>query len=354
MKKTLLLLLAALMAVACNSNRYTIDGIFTVEDGTPVWLIDLGAQDTLAGTKVTGGQFHFEGKTDAVLYVYIGTGNKRIRTLLEPGNLKVDLDERTSSGTPRVDQYVAYQSQYYSYLQQRNEARKELNARKETLSSADFNAAWDSLNRACERQQALLADSLVAAHPNDLMGALAMADLGDRDAARFLQRREELAEEVRSFYLVERSYRTILALEQTAPGKHFTDYLVPSGNPDGSDVRLSDYVGRGRYILLDHWASWCGPCKREIPFLKRAWEQFHGKKFEIVSIAVNDARPDTEAAIAEHGLPWPQILDAGKIPGEIYGVNAIPQLILFAPDGTILRRDLRGEQILTVLSEILR
>ena len=287
-------------------------------------------------------------------YVYIGTGNKRIRTLLESGHLKVDLDERTASGTPRVDQYVAYQSQYYSYLQQRNEARKELNARKETLSSAEFNAAWDSLNRACEKRQALLADSLVAAHLNDLMGALAMEDLGDRDAARFLQRREELAEEVRSFYLVERSYRTILALEQTAPGKPFTDYLVPGGNPDGSDVRLSDYVGRGRYILLDHWASWCGPCKREIPFLKRAWEQFHGKKFEIVSIAVNDARADTEAAIAEHDLPWPQILDAGKIPGEIYGVNAIPQLILFAPDGTILRRDLRGEQILTVLSEILR
>lgn len=354
MKKTLLLLLATLMAVACNSNRYTIDGIFTVEDGTPVWLIDLGAQDTLAGTEVTGGQFHFEGKTDAMRYVYIGTGNKRIRTLLEPGRLKVDIDERTASGTPRVDQYVAFQSQYYGYLQQRNEARKELNARKETLSSADFNAAWDSLNRACERQQALLADSLVAAHPNDLMGALAMEDLGDCDAARFLQRREELAEEVRSFYLVERSYRTILALKQTAPGKHFTDYLVPGGNPDGSDVRLSDYVGRGRYILLDHWASWCGPCKREIPFLKRTWEQFHGKKFEIVSIAVSDARADTEAAIAEHDLPWPQILDAGKIPGEIYGVNAIPQLILFAPDGTILRRDLRGEQILTVLSEILR
>ena len=354
MKKTLLLLAVALVAVACNSNRYTIDGIFTVEDGTPVWLIDLGAQDTLAGTNVSAGRFHFEGETDVVRYVYIGIGNKRIRTLLEPGHLLVDLDERTSSGTPMVDQYVAYQSQYYGYLQQRNEARKALNAKKESLSPAEFNAAWDSLNRTYVQQQADLADSLVAAHPSDLMGALAMEDLGDRDAARFLQRREELAEDVRSFYIVDRSYRTIQALEQTAPGKPFTDYLIPGGNPDGSDVRLSDYVGRGRCILLDHWASWCGPCKREIPFLKHAWKQFHGKKFEIVSIAVNDARADTEAAIAEHALPWPQILDAGKIPGEIYGVNAIPQLILFAPDGTILRRDLRGEQILTVLSEILR
>ena len=141
------------------------------------------------------------------------------------------------------------------------------------------------------------------------------------------------------------AYDAIQVQNRTAPGQPFTDYTIAGGNPDGSDVKLSDYVGQGKYILLDHWASWCGPCKAEIPNIKKTWEAFHGDRFDVVSIAVSDKRADTEAALAQLDMPWPQILDAQRIPLELYGVNAIPHLILFAPDGTILQRGLRGEQI---------
>ena len=91
-----------------------------------------------------------------------------------------------------------------------------------------------------------------------------------------------------------------------------------------------------------------------MPFIKKAYEAFHGDRFDVVSIAVSDKREDTEAALTKLDMPWNQILDAQKIPAEIYGVNAIPHLILFAPDGTILRRDLRGEQIYSAMEEILK
>ena len=133
----------------------------------------------------------------------------------------------------------------------------------------------------------------------------------------------------------------------------FTDYTVVGGSPDGSDVKLSDYVGRGKYILLDHWASWCGPCKAEMPYIKKTWEAFAGDRFDVVSIAVSDKRADTEAALAKLDMPWRQILDAQKIPQKIYGVSAIPHLILFAPDGTILKRGLRGEEIYAAVEEAL-
>nr|MCR5744178.1 TlpA family protein disulfide reductase [Bacteroidales bacterium] len=155
------------------------------------------------------------------------------------------------------------------------------------------------------------------------------------------------------FYLVRKAYDAIELQNQTAPGRMFTDYTVVGGNPDGTDVKLSDYVGQGKYILLDHWASWCGPCKAEMPYIKKTWEAFAGDRFDVVSVAVSDKRDDTVAALARLDMPWHQILDAQKIPSALYGVNAIPHLILFAPDGTILKRGLRGDQIYETVSEIL-
>ena len=149
------------------------------------------------------------------------------------------------------------------------------------------------------------------------------------------------------------AYDAITIQRTTAPGQPFTDYLIVGGNPDGTDVKLSDYVGRGRYILLDHWASWCGPCKAEMPYIKKTWEAFHGDRFDVVSIAVSDKRADTEQALSTLDMPWNQILDAQRIPLELYGVNAIPHLILFGPDGTILRRGLRGGDVYTTVAEML-
>ena len=325
---TLALLCA--MAMSCTRNAYTIDGIYTADDGREVFLIDLEKQDTLAVTTVRDNHFLFTGRVKEPVFAYVGQGKERVRFILEPGIVKVDIDNRTESGTPIVDAYNEFHRRFYGLKPTEGEDRAALNARK-----------------------AALADSVVLANRNNPLGALALDDMAFVDENRFLADYELVSDKVRNYSLVRKDYDAIQLKKCTAPGQLFTDYTIVGGNPDGTDVKLSDYVGKGKFILLDHWASWCGPCKAEMPYIKKVWETFAGDRFDVVSIAVSDKREDTERALAQLDMPWRQILDAQKIPGEIYGVNAIPHLILFAPDGTILKRGLRGEQIYEDVSEVL-
>ena len=296
--------------------------------------------------------FSFTGQADKGVFAYVGHGNDRVHVILEPGTIKADLDERTAS-SPLMDAYNAFHKRFYGYDAIRNEERKALEARQSEMSPKDFSDEWDRLNEKYAALQVALADSVVRAWPDNLVGALALDDMAYKDTARFMSLYNEATERVKDFRYVANDYKTISILSNTAPGKMFLDYTVKGGNPDGSDVSLSDYIGKGKYILLDHWASWCGPCKAEIPAIRKAYDAFKGDRFDIVSIACSDKREDTVKALSELDMPWNQILDAQKIPVELYGVATIPHLILFAPDGTILKRGLRGEQIYSTLQELL-
>ncbi len=139
----------------------------------------------------------------------------------------------------------------------------------------------------------------------------------------------------------------------TAPGQMFKDFTVNTvvgqtrsipPQPKYAELKLSDYVGKGKYVLLDFWAPWCGPCRREMPNIKTVYEKYADKGLEVVSIAVWERQPVeiTINTAAQLGMTWPQINNAGSEPAALYGVESIPHLILFGPDGTILKRGFHG------------
>ena len=141
--------------------------------------------------------------------------------------------------------------------------------------------------------------------------------------------------------------------KRKAVGAQFIDFSM--ADMDGKMHKLSEYVGKGNYVLIDFWASWCGPCRAEMPNVKKAYEQFHPKGFEIVGISLDNNKEAWLGAVKQLGMTWPQLSDlkAWKCEAaQIYYIKAIPATLLFGPDGKVVASNLRAEQLIKKLEEI--
>ena len=138
-----------------------------------------------------------------------------------------------------------------------------------------------------------------------------------------------------------------------ATDAQYTDIELPS--PDGTLIRVSDFVAKNRYTLVDFWASWCGPCQAEMPNVVAAYQKYHGKGLEIVGITFDREKEAWTSAITEWEMPWIHLYgmkDGRSVAADIYGVRGIPDNLLIDPEGTIVARSLRGEDLDNMLSTI--
>ena len=124
--------------------------------------------------------------------------------------------------------------------------------------------------------------------------------------------------------------------------------------PDGKDISLTDF--KGKYVLVDFWASWCGPCLREMPNVVKLYKECKGKNFEIFGVSLDNKKDAWEKAIKANGMKWPQGSDLkgwGSEPARLCNVSAIPFTVLIDPEGEVIAIDLRGEQLHAKVKEVL-
>ncbi|MFT4022353.1 MAG: TlpA disulfide reductase family protein [Flavihumibacter sp.] len=141
-------------------------------------------------------------------------------------------------------------------------------------------------------------------------------------------------------------------LRATGIGSQAPDIALP--NPEGKTVRLSDYYGR--YVLVDFWAAWCVPCRRENPNVVRVYNRYKDKGFTVFGVSLDSKKEAWVKAIAQDGLNWPQVSDLkfwDSDPAKRYGIRGIPGNVLLDRSGKIIARNLRGEELEKKIASLL-
>lgn len=358
--KTFSLLAIAMLALAsCSSSPrgYQVNG--TVADSTlngkGAYLIDINDESIVDSVVIENSRFSFSGelKEPAVYLLKVGRGGVALmldnETVVNVADIK--------SGTPMVASdnkgYNEKADKLIENVTNFSRQAREAYGKMMQEGSMEPAAIMEKINSEYYSKITKAYDETINENKDNILGAfvLAMAldEYNDFEQLDSMIKVVKYADRLSSIT----QYRDELVHKMaTMPGKMFVDF--PGKNVDGTPAKLSDYVGKGKYVLVDFWASWCGPCRGEIPNLIELQNKYGGDKFMVLGVNVWDDEASFKRSIEEEGINYSQIYASdNKDTTTLYGIRGIPQIILFAPDGTIVARDLRGNVMKNKVAEVM-
>lgn len=320
-------------------------------NGKKMYIINLDTRERIDSAVVKNGKLVFAtevGAGEAVPAAIAEGSKRRLSFILEPGTATIN--DRGQVKRHTAEQHRGgcrrYARQPYGGL-----ARQKQIMQSQMSNDEKMKAAETLYNDVAQKSGDILVETYKANKTNAAGYMLFLQIADGMTVAEMDELLDGAVQWIKESNAVASYKQKALSMEKTAPGQMFTDFSVKMSN--GKTVKLSDYVGKGDYVVLDFFASWCGPCRREMPTLKGIYEKYNGKGLKVVGLAVWDEPADTKKCVKELALPWTIIDNAQSEATEIYGVSGIPHIIVFAPDGTILARDLRGNDLAAKVDELL-
>ncbi|OGX88418.1 hypothetical protein BEN47_08715 [Hymenobacter lapidarius] len=362
-----LLLAATPLAQAQGPAKFTLKGTLAkVEGPAVVYLVRGGVQQ---GTKfdsavVRNGTFEVRGTTAAptrARLLLVRNGNKRRLYTFQADNTTFYLEKGTTvftsadslvhatvSGSPLSAQYRALAALQASTATRRQALWAEYGAAsEEQRKSPVFQQQHDARLAAIKADAAQVVKAYIKANSNSLVSLDALMDLGGPvpQYAEIAPLFEQLGPAAKATPDGVAFAATLQGLKRVAIGAQAPEFTLFS--PEGKPVSLASF--RGKYVLVDFWAYWCGPCRRENPNVVKVYDEYKGRNFEILGVTLDTNQEKWLKAIKDDGLTWPQLADLKK--GDkneavtSYSVRAVPQNFLVDPDGKIVATNLRGAEL---------
>ena len=339
-----------------KAGNYRIDGMAPADaNGQWVYLYKPSGQGASDSVQIANGRFTLERAVaeDGLIAHLVIPRSYNLSFIPEEGIIKADLAASGATGTPLNDEHTQKSKYRKGLIEEARAKLKSIRADK-NLDDKAKEEAQEKVSDELYAKIKPLAEADLKEHPNDAIGLIAlqnllgMEDVNVTKAEALLQ---QAGDRLRAEESITKMVTRLRRVEATQAGAQFVDF---EGVDDANKaVRLSDYVGKGHYVLVDFWASWCGPCRREIAHLKKVRDAYTDKGLVILGTVVWDEMEDHLKAMKELEITWPQIFNKTEAT-ELYGIAGIPQIILFDPAGKIVARDLRGEEINKLLDKALQ
>ena len=332
--KRIAFIFTTLLLLASCSKGYKVTVTFPDDsaNGETAFLTNYDTGDTIATATIENNVATFEGEAGNGFFARLYAGGNPYGFIVEPGEVKLDIAAGTAI-SPLNDKMAEWGKEMQKI------------AVDTTITEAEGDARYaEGLFKFYQENK----DNAIG--PWAFCNYLMYKDFTEADIDGLLK---DAPVEYAQLKRVEKAKNAAKQLTVTAEGQKFTDFEVPAD--DGTVQKLSDYVGKGKVTLVDFWASWCGPCRAEIPKLQALKSQY-GDKFDVLGVAVWDNPDDTRKAMEQMEITWPVIIGTQQLnePTDLYGIKGIPHIIIFGPDGTILSRGLTGDDLAAKLAEVLK
>ena len=353
--------LLALMIVAVPSMaqvKYNVSGTYAA-NGKTVYLLDQLTEKAVDSTVVADGKFSFTGTAaqDALLAVQAKKKNWMTQFFNDGTPVVININDSTLKGSQLNERLT-------KLALEMDLPRRKMNQKIANMTEEDFMAHQDKLvdeiNNVITAELAF-ANKVFKEERNSL---IPVAFCGYYFLDQGVEAYDELVKEEVVFaahpYLkytrdeVEAALKPKDSPKTAFIGQQYTD--LEMADPDGKMHKISELVGEGKYVLVDFWASWCGPCKAEMPNVLEAYNKYHAKGFEVIGVSFDEKKDAWVKAVGQLKMPWLQISDLKGFncaAAPIYKIDAIPDNILIDPQGRIVDRALRGKTLHTRLEQLL-
>jgi peroxiredoxin len=372
MKKIVLLALASLPAmVFAQGGQYSVQGsIGKLNAPAKVYLRYFPEKKTVTDSVVlTDGKFQFSGTTkgDAPMMAYLmlnkkgsGPGYDDYKVVyLEPGKITVNSVDTLGSATIAGTKTNEENTKYELASKPVNAAWEALDAKMKAASddekkSEAFQKETNKTEKAISKQSKEIERKFIQENPDSYISFNLLQGVAySSDYPEIIALYDGLSPKIKASESAKKFAELLPKLKNVALGATAPEFA--EADTTGKMVNLSSF--RGKYVLIDFWASWCGPCRAENPNVVKAFNKYKNQKFTIVGVSLDksDAKDKWLAAIHKDGLAWTQLSDLkfwdSKAAG-LYAVRGIPQNFLLDPDGKIIAKNLRGDDLNEKLEEL--